>query len=165
MDSPPLYVVDANVLIDLHIGQLLEEFFRLPFQLLAPDVIIAELQDPDGKKLLGYGLQSRELSGEQVMEVGSLAAAHRRVSTNDLFALVLARGLKVPLLTGDRYLARIGAQAGVVVHGTLWILDELVRLEVIAPAQAAAGLRRMLARGSRLPQVECQRRLKRWGAR
>lgn len=165
MDSPPLYVVDANVLIDLHIGELLEEFFRLPFQLLAPDVIITELQDPDGKKLLEYGLQSRELSGEQVMEVASLAATHRRVSANDLFALVLAGTLKAPLLTGDRYLARVAGRAGVVVHGTLWILDQLVRLEVIAPARAGAGLRRMLARGTRLPQVECQRRLKRWGAR
>ncbi len=32
MDSPPLCVVDANILIDLHIGRLLREFFRLPFQ-------------------------------------------------------------------------------------------------------------------------------------
>lgn len=53
MGSPPLCVVDANILIDLHIGGLLGEFFRLPLRLAAPDVIIAELHDPDGKTLKG----------------------------------------------------------------------------------------------------------------
>lgn len=77
MDSPPLCVVDANILIDLHIGGLLREFFRLPFRLVAPDVIIAELHDPDGEMLTEHGLQSETLSGAQVQEVASLVARHR----------------------------------------------------------------------------------------
>jgi predicted nucleic acid-binding protein len=111
-DSPSLCIVDANILIDLHGGGLLREFFS--------------------------------------------------VSTNALFALVLARTLKATLLTGDRHLARVAALEGVPVHGTLWVLDEMVRLEVIAPPQAAQALERMLARGSRLPRAECQRRLQQW---
>ena len=58
-DSPPLCVVDANILVDLHIGGLLGEFFRLPFRLVAPDVIIAELYDPDGEMLTEHGLAER----------------------------------------------------------------------------------------------------------
>lgn len=162
MDSPPLCVVDANILIDLHIGGLLREFFRLPFRLVAPDVIIAELYDPNGEMLTEHGLQSEMLSGAQVQEVASLVARHRRVSTNDLFALVLARTLKAMLITGDRRLRQIAVQQGVVVHGTLWVLDEMVRLKVVAPPQAAQALEQMLARGSRLPQAECQRRLRQW---
>ena len=162
MDSPPLCVVDANILIDLHTGGLLWEFFRLPFRLVAPDVIIAELHDPNGEMLTEHGLQSETLSGAQVQEVASLVARHRRVSANDLFALVLARTLKAMLLTGDRRLRQIAAQQGVVVHGTLWVLDEMVQLEVIAPPQAAQALEQMLAQGSRLPQAECQRRLRQW---
>jgi hypothetical protein len=38
----------------------------------------------------------------------------------------------------------------------------MVRLEVIAPPQAAQALERMLRRGSRLPQAECQRRIQQW---
>ena len=165
VDSPPLCVVDANILIDLHIGGLLREFFRLPFRLAAPDVIIAELHDPNGEMLTEYGLQSETLSGAQVQEVASLVARHRRVSANDLFALVLARTLKAMLLTGDRRLRQIAAQQGVVVHGTLWVLDEMVRLKVIAPPRAAQALEQMLAWGSRLPQAECQRRLQQWRTR
>lgn len=165
MDSLSLCVVDANILIDLHVGELLPEVFRLPLALVAPDVIIGELKDPDGEELERRGLHKGELSGEQVMEVAGLAAEHREVSINDLFALVLARALGATLLSGDRRLRRIARGQGVSVHGTLWVLDELVRWEVIDPSQAAAGLGRMLAGGSRLPEVECQRRLKRWGAR
>ena len=81
---------------------------------------------------------------------------------NDLFALVLARALKAMLLSGDQHLRRIAAQQGVVVHGTLWVLDEMVRLKVVAPSQAVQALEQMLAQGSRLPQAEYQARLRRW---
>jgi predicted nucleic acid-binding protein len=163
-DSPPLYVVDTNILIDLHVGGLLREVFRLPCQLMAPDVIIAELQEPDGRQLIEYGLQSGELSGAQVQEVAWLVARHRRVSTNDLFALVLARAQRATLLTGDQHLSQVAEREGVAAHGTLWVLDEMVHLKVIAPFQAAQALEQMLSRGRRLPPAECHRRLRRWRA-
>ncbi len=67
------------------------------------------------------------------------------------------------LLTGDRHLREAATQEGVAVHGTLWLLDELVRLGTIVPLQAAA-LEHMLAHGRRLPQDECQKRIERWKA-
>jgi len=159
-DSPPLYIVDANILIDLHVGGLLQEIFRLPFRLAAPDVIVAERLEPDGETLAGYGLESVELAGNRVLEVASLLARHRSVSTNDLFALVLAQTHGATLLTGDRHLSKVADQEGVMVHGTLWVLDEMVRLRVVAPVQAAQALERMLKQGSRLPRAECQKRLR-----
>lgn len=160
--SRSLCVVDANILIDLHVGGLLRQVFLLPLRLVAPDVVIVELQEPDGERLMEYGLQSATLAGVQVLEVVSLRARHRQVSANDLFALVLARALKATLLTGDRHLRQVAAQEGIDVHGTLWVLDEMVRLRVITPPRAAEALEQMLARGSRLPWAECQRRLQEW---
>ena len=130
MDFPPLCVVDANILIDLHIGGLLREFFHVPFRLVAPDVIIAELHDPDGEMLTEHGLQSETLSGAQVQEVASLVACHRRVSANDLFALVLARTLKAMLLTGDRRLRQIADQQGVLNDGGLRGVDSGQNLDI-----------------------------------
>jgi hypothetical protein len=163
--SPPLCIVDANILIDLHVGGLLRELFRLPFRLAAPDVIVAELDEPDGKVLVGYGLESMELAGGQVLEVASLLTRYRAVSTNDLFALVLAQTQKAALLTGDRHLTSVADREGVAAHGTLWVLDEMVRLGVVARGQAAQALEQMLGRGRRLPQAECQQRLRQWRAR
>jgi predicted nucleic acid-binding protein len=164
-DSPSLCIVDANILIDLHVGGLLQELFRLPFRLATPDVIIAELAEPDGEMLVECGLVSVELTGDQVLEVAALRARYRSVSANDLFALVLAQVQKATLLTGDRHLTEVAGQEGVATHGTLWVLDEMVRLGIVARGQAAQALEQMLERGSRLPQAECQKRFRQWKAR
>jgi rRNA-processing protein FCF1 len=161
--SPSQLIVDANVLIDLHMGGLLRDLLKLPYAFAAPDVIIGEMQVPDGSLLTGYGLHSLEATGQEVREVAALAAEHRNVAANDLFALVLARSRKATLLTGDGRLRRLAEQTGIPVHGTLWALDEMVRTSVVTAPQAAVALSAMLAGGSRLPHDECQKRLRRWG--
>ncbi|WP_461393353.1 DUF3368 domain-containing protein [Deferrisoma sp.] len=160
--SASVWVLDANVLIDLHRGGVLDAVFRLGVSLAAPDVVVAELRVPDGAALLGMGLASLELSPEQVREVAELIPRYPGASTNDIFALVLAKALAAPLLTGDRHLRRAAEDQGVAVHGTLWLLDEMVRAGVIRKSQAANALTRMLAHGRRLPKGECERRLRAW---
>jgi predicted nucleic acid-binding protein len=162
VDSRPRGVVDTNVLIDFHRGDLLEALFALPFTFLVPDVIVAELEVPNGQQLLAWGLESLSLTGEQVAAVVALAALHRAPSINALFALVLARTRRATLLTGDKAVRRLAESEGIDVHGTLWLLDELVRLSIITAGQAADGLERMMAYGSRLPEEECRLRMRRW---
>jgi hypothetical protein len=158
-DSPPLpaCVVDTSVLIDLHMGGLLRPVFQLPLFLMAPDVLIAELQEPGGDLLLDYGLTRIELSGDDVGEVYRLANLYRGPSVNDLFALVAAKTMGAFLLTGDRHLREAAEREGVP-----WLLDEMVRVAVIPPLVAAQALERMLEKGSRLPWGECQARIRRW---
>ena len=159
---PSVCVVDANILIDLHAGGMLKEAIKLPFSWITADVVLAELHEPDGAELLQYGLQSVKLSGEQVLAVANLVARHRSVSTNDLFALVLARESGATLLTGDQHLRKIALEHNLPVHGTLWVLDELVARNFIAASDAASALKDMLAAGSRLPSDECETRMERW---
>ena len=155
-------VVDTSLLIDLHIGKIIAEFFQLPYTLVAPDVIIAELHEPDGKLLLKLGLQQGELTGDQILEVMQLRKQYRQPSVNDLFALVLARLLKATLLTNDGNLRKAAQQEEIPTHGTLWVLDEMVQLTVISPQRAGVALRSMCERGSRLPQEECDKRFREW---
>ncbi|MBC7345411.1 MAG: DUF3368 domain-containing protein [Clostridia bacterium] len=162
MTCPLPYVTDTNIWIDLHHGRLVAQLFELHYKFVAPDVIIAELDEPPGHFLLSLGLQQCSLSGEQVAQVESLAKKYRGPSPKDLFALVLAKDLKAILLTGDRLLCKAAEAEGVTVHGTLWILDMLITRRIILPREAAAALRKMLSSGSRLPEQECQARLKRW---
>jgi predicted nucleic acid-binding protein len=161
-DSQSLCVVDANVLIDLHVGRLLADLCRLQCRMIVPDVIAAELIDPDGTRLAEAGLEVHEFSGDQVLEVIRLRPRFNQVSTNDLFALVLAKALEATLLTGDRHLRQIADGEGMAVHGTLWVLDKLVQLRIINPRQASAAMRRMLDQGRRLPMIECEQRFRLW---
>lgn len=150
-------VVDTSVLIDLHIGKLLNEFFQLPYSFFAPDVIIAELHEPDGQTLLKLGLQQSQLAGSQILEVLQLRAQHRQPSVNDIFALVTAREIKAILLTSNGSLRKLAHAHEIPVHGTLWVLDEMIRLTIIGSARALIALQLMCLQGSRLPEDECHK--------
>ena len=161
-EHPLRYVVDTSVIIDLHVGQILTLFFKLPYNFVTADAILAELLEPEGQLLIEFGLQQEELSGTQILKVMQLTAIYRQPSVNDLFALVLSKELQIPLLTNDKNLRRAAIQEGVAIHGTLWILDEMVRLAVVSKQQAAHALIMMRERSSRLPQDECDKRLSEW---
>ena len=164
-DSPSVWVIDTCVLIDLHKGGVLRELFRFPHRLVVPDVIVDELREPDVEELLEAGLEAVELSGAQVLEVLELRVRYPRPSLNDLFALVVARSLDALLLTGDKHLRQAAETMGVTVHGTLWVLDEMIWAQILPPQRAAEALRRMLAQGRRLPSAECARRIQAWEGR
>jgi len=159
-------VTDTNVWIDLHRGGLIAEAFKLPVTWLAPDVVIEELRVPDGeplvRRLRRLGLKQIELSGDQVPTVQGFAARYRHTSTADLFALAVAKARAVVLLTGDRRLRDAASEEHVHVHGTLWVLDQMVRHRILPLIRAARALRQMVERGSRLPRRECEMRLRRW---
>jgi predicted nucleic acid-binding protein len=107
MTSRSLYTVDTNVLIDLHRGNVLEKFFKLPYQFVSPDVILEdELLEPSGASLIRLGLQRCELSGEEVLAVEKLYEHHSNIAVGDLFTLMLALGRGLTLLTGDNNLVR-----------------------------------------------------------
>ncbi len=167
MDSfPRLCVVDASVLFDLNDGGILHLLCRMPFEIVIPDIIVVEeLQSIDVPWLLGQGVRVQGLPPLHVQEVLALAQFHRSVSVNDLFAFVLARDLKAVLLTGDGALRKFAERKGVAVHGTLWVLEGMVDLGHLEPADALIALERMRMAGSRLPQREVERLVRTWRAR
>ena len=155
-----LCVTDSNIWIDLHRGDLIDEAFLLPFEFMAPDVIIAdELLTPNGGELVQLGLQEKELSGKQVLMVVDLAKRYVRPSRQDLFALVLARETDAILLTGDGDLRNVAHEINVEVHGTIWLLDQMVDRGIIDKRERANSLERMIKSGSRLPKNEIKARL------
>lgn len=154
--------MDTNVWIHLHFGRLLPELFELPYGFVSPDVIVGELQEPDGERLLGLGLSQESLGAESVVRVETLAGVHRKPGVNDLFALVLAQDLGAPLLTGDGDLRDAAVAEGVRVVGVLWLLDRLVEHRIVESSRAADALEVMLQHGARLPENECAQRLRSW---
>ena len=166
MTSRSLYTVDTNVLIDLHRGNVLEKFFELPYQFVSPDVILEdELLEPSGASLIRLGLQRGELSGEEVLAVGKLYEHHSNIAVEDLFALMLALGRGLTLLTGDNNLRKLANKHNVKVHGTLWVLDEMVEKNILKSVEASRALHSMLEQGSRLPSHEYQDRFRKWSTK
>jgi hypothetical protein len=156
-------VTDTNVWIDFHAGRICRVAVSLPYNWIAPDLVIGELRDErSGACVLSLGVRSVGLTGEQVEEVTRLGARYRGVSVIDLAALVLTGAQGGTLLTGDRLLRAAAEQEGVEVHGTLWLLDQLVTRGRLASHGAAAALQQMVDAGRRLPADEVRRRLELW---
>jgi hypothetical protein len=155
-------VTDTNIWIDLNNSDILGEVFRLPYQFLIPDFAIPELIHPRWKTLELLGLEAQEMTPGQVIELVKLHQSYRNLSLVDLAAILLAKSLEATLLTGDWRLVQLANDYRLPVHGVLWLLDEMVHFQALAPGQASAALKRMLERGARLPAEECSRRFSSW---
>jgi predicted nucleic acid-binding protein len=155
-------VLDTTICIDLFNGQLLGKVTKLPYELLLPDVIVEELIDPPGNDLIEMGYEVLQINEEAIKKITLLRERYLKPSTNDLFALLLARLNSCALVTGDDALRKAAKKEGVPVYGLLWILDNLIDSNIIEPHDAADALEKILAEGSWLPKKECEARLRKW---
>jgi|YNPNPStandDraft_1061719.scaffolds.fasta_scaffold24599_2 predicted nucleic acid-binding protein len=157
-----LCVADANILFDLRNGCIVEQIPSLPYHFIIPDAVFAELEPSLRHTIESLGFEIGALAAPTVAEVYALRAQQPRLSVADLFALFLARDRGALLLTGDKRLRRLAETYGLVVHGVLWILDELYDRHLFNGQQAWAALERIRALGGRLPEAQCQKRRRQW---
>ena len=154
-----LLISDANILIDIEEGRLLESFFSLPYQFKAPDVLFEEELREQHSDLLDLGLLLGELSTDSVEYAFELRQKYASLSMNDCFALSLAKQEECPLLTGDMALRNTAQEEEVELKGTLWAVEQMVAHEIINKEQALKAYDSMKAAGRRLPWSIAVRRL------
>lgn len=159
---PRLLISDANIIIDMNTGGLLRLMFRFDATFAVPDALFEEELRADHPELLRLGLKLLELREETVVYAGRLVEKYRTLgaSINDLLALALAWQEKCPLLTGDSRLRTAAQTEGIDMHGTLWLVGEMVRARTIAVRQAEAGYEKMRRARRRLPWDEVERQLR-----
>lgn len=146
-----LLISDANILIDLEEGQLIELMFQLPYQFSIPDILFVEELEDEHAALLGYGLQLAELSSVTMTYALELIPRYSKASRNDCFALALASQENCTLLTGDRELKKAAEAEAVVVSGTIWLIEQMIHQGLINVDQARQAYQNMRAAGRRLP--------------
>jgi predicted nucleic acid-binding protein len=91
-------------------------------------------------------------------------AGDSHISVQDAFALALAERTGRVLLTGEKRLRELAQKRGVVVHGTLWVLEQMIANGALTRARAADALETMLESGCRLPGAEARILIRRWRA-
>lgn len=157
-----LCVADANILFDLRNGCILASIVALPYRFIVPDAVWAELDAPLRSIVQNLGFEIGSLKAGAVSEIYSLRPEYPRISVADLFALFVAHDHQAMLLTGDIRLKKLAEIRGLVVHGTLWVLDELFARQALNAQDALIALERIIALGGRLPASECQKRRLQW---
>ena len=160
--SGRLLISDANIIIDMNTGGLLRLMFRFDATFAVPDLLFEEELRADHPELPQLGLKLLELREESVLYAEGLIEKCRGIgaSTNDLLALALARQEKCALLTGDQRLRQVGQAEGVDVHGTLWLVEQMLHARTITHRQAETGYGKMRAIGRRLPWEDVERQLR-----
>lgn len=153
-----LLISDANIIIDMEVAELTEVMFELPHEFVVPNALYQEELHPGCEPLIALGLHIHVLPGDVIATVGPLRIAHPRLSANDLFAMVLARHLNCPLLTGDRHLREAATVQNLQIYGTLWLMAEMFRNGILNAHQVEEAYALMRAARRRLPwdDVELQ---------
>ena len=146
-----LLISDANILMDIEVGDLVAPMFSLGYQFAVPDVLFYEELEEQHAHLRDMGLQTRTLSPKSVERVQTLSQIYVKPGRNDLFALALAEVEECPLLTGDAALRQAAETEHVEVKGTVWLISEMVREQRITIPVARAALQKMRINGRRLP--------------
>lgn len=148
-----LIISDANVLIDMEVGELVEQMFRLDYEIGVPDALYHDELAACHACLLDLGLCVLGLESAGVAYAAQLIQRYRRPSRYDLLAAALARQEHCPLLTGDGELRAVCQEQGIEVHGTIWLVGNLYDAELITAAEAREAYQRMMAGGRRLPEA------------
>ncbi len=147
-----LLISDANILMDMDVADLLKPMFALCYQFAVPDVLYYQELREQHAYLLDMGLQIRPLSAKGVKRVQALSEAYgAKTSRIDLFALALAEVECCSLLTGDAALRKAAEAENLDVKGTIWLIVEMVKANVITVDTAKAAFEKMRLSGRRLP--------------
>jgi predicted nucleic acid-binding protein len=162
-----LAVQDANVLIDFWDIGLLEVMYKLNLELHTTDFVFYEIEREDQQEALVALIEQGRLvmhrfSPVELAELVAFQSAQGALSLPDCSVWRLAKQLKAILLTSDGPLRKKATADGLEVHGSLWLLDELLAQQVLDTTQACAALHSLMAKNDRLPKKACLERVKRW---
>lgn len=162
-----LLISDANILIDMEAGALMETLFQLPMRFGIPDLLYYEEIEEGSPGLEDLGLQVMEVNGDFVAFAEQLPKKHNQLlpaknglklpSHNDYLALALAKQEGCALLTGDSNLRIVAGKEQVQVMGTVWLMCAMIKNRLLSVDDVFKALDRMRSGMRRLPWQEAGR--------
>lgn len=150
---------DTNIWIDFSIIDQLPLPFRLDCTyIMFEEAVDKELLKPDNLKqtLLKLGLESVEITIEELIKADEISSKHSRLTKYDCIALAIAKERNILLLTGDGNLRKAAKEERVSFMGTLGLLEELYKNEKINKEEyinCLNLLKENLEKGVRLPEA------------
>lgn len=164
-----IIITDACFLIDLIDIDLFEEFIGLGYQVHITSSVFAELEGDEYVKPVAKCIRQKKiflykLTAADQAALEKLIRKHSsRLSEPDCSCLYLAKEINATILTCEKLLTKVAKNLDLDVHGSLWILDRLLDASLITKIIAYRKLKDLMSINPRLPVIECQKRLKRWG--
>jgi len=162
-----LLVNDANILIDLVKLDLLREFSSLSHKLYTTDFILEELNLQQKKQVQKeitankiYLIETSEI--EDFQGIYDLLESSSGLSFEDCSAWYYSKKLSGTLITGDRRLRKAVEKDEIEVRGILYILDEMLKQEILSFDNAVVKIELLYKLNNRLPKIEIAKRIEFW---
>lgn len=161
-------VQDANIFFDMIDGGFADLWFAMGFETHTTDLVLSEIREEKQKASVELYIRSGRLmidSFDDLSPLIEMQSNAQDLTIQDCSILHLSECLSAMLLTGDRDLRKFAGGRNVEVHGTLWMLDQLIKANLLEPLLAAEKLQHLLKLDRRLPLAECEQRISKWSAK
>lgn len=162
--SKKLLISDANIIIDIVAGELVDGMFALEYEFAVPDLLYAEELEQQHSDIVDKGLLVIGLTSESISAANNLFEQNNqlKVSVNDCIALSLAQQESCSLLTGDARLKQLAIVEGVPVRGTLWLVEQMIIANCVTIEQVEVAYVKMQDDGSRLPEADIKKQIEKF---
>lgn len=162
-----LLIHDANILIDLLDLGLLDRALDLPFAMETTDLVRLEVREADQERVISVCISDGKLSviastAQQVLAIQSFRLKSPRLSLADCSVVFHALDRDGIVLSGDGRLRGEAETLQLEVHGTPWVLDQMVEHRMLDPHDAIDKLEFLMDINKRLPHKECVRLMEAW---
>jgi predicted nucleic acid-binding protein len=161
-----LIITDVSVLFDLYHIKVLPEFFALDVEICMTIFVYNEIVQQE--QIQEFEMFKRtqkltvlELSAEEEEQVVNLKLKRSLRSIPDKTMLWKAMQLKCPLLTCDDKLRKEATDNDIEVHGSIWVVTELQKQNIIDKAKTIELLEQLKKVNTRLPFDEMDKIIKR----
>ncbi len=160
-----LIITDSSVFFDIIKIQALPEFFALDFEICTTDFVKGEILESEQREQIEIFIRSQKLtvftiSEKEIEEITNFKTMRVFKTLVDKTVLWKAKQLNCPLLTGDGKLRSEAIDQGVTVHGSLWVIEQLVESQIVTSTIGIEFLEKLKRINDRLPSEEIERMIK-----
>jgi len=162
-----LLINDANILIDLVELDLLNSFTCLPHELHTTDFVLEEI-DSEQRTFIDSFVEGEKINVivttdiEDYNGINTLQINFSGLSFEDCSVWYYSRKMDGVLVTGDGKLRKTAQRDGLEVRGIIFVLDELLKHEILSFELAIEKINRLYQINNRLPKSILPQRIALW---
>jgi predicted nucleic acid-binding protein len=161
-----IVITDVSVFFDLYHLRVLPEFFALDLEIHATDFVYNEITNTEQKNEFAVFERSRKLhiikiTPEEEDEIHAMKLFRSNKSFPDRTVLWKAKQFNCILLTCDSALRKEAQSHGLEVHGSIWVINQLIDTGIISKVKGIELLKQMKMVNPRLPMDEIDKLIRR----
>ena len=159
-----IVITDTNILFDVIKIGALPEFFSLDYEICTTVFVMHEILPFAQRELVETFIRAKKLTvynftEEEIEAVQNFDTERSLKRFTDKSVIWKSLQLNCPMLTGDQRMREVAEKMNIEVHGSIWIVDELVTKSLISSDKAVELFEQLLLTNSRLPKDEIEKRI------